>query len=118
MGKLKVKMAELSKVHSQALMPTFDDSGGTDQTIEILTQEVTRGFKRCEQKLRRLETDKGAKGQDASIRKNVQVSWAVLLYVRLLCSFCRSLRSQSIGGDEKHLPSCCELLHPSLGEQA
>ncbi|GAQ77640.1 syntaxin of plants [Klebsormidium nitens] len=71
-GKLRLKMAELSKIHSRALMPTFDDSGGTDQTIEIVTQEVTRGFKKCEQKLRRLEAEKGAKGQDASIRKNVQ----------------------------------------------
>lgn len=82
-AKLRVKLAELSKIHSQALMPTFDDSGGTDQTIEIFTQEVTRGFKKCEQKLRRLEGEKGARGQDASIRKNVQVGCALLRQVQM-----------------------------------
>lgn len=54
-------------------MPTFDDSSGQDHTIELLSQEITKLLKKCEQKLQQLSKGTGPSEQDANIRKNVQV---------------------------------------------
>ncbi|KAH9565011.1 hypothetical protein CY35_04G054900 [Sphagnum magellanicum] len=76
MQRAQGKMAELAKAHSRALMPTFDESSGEEHTIELLSREITKLLKKCEQRLQQLS--KGAPGseQDANIRKNVQRSLA------------------------------------------
>lgn len=74
MQRARGKMAELSKAHSRALMPTFDDSLKEEHTIELLSQQITKLLKKCEQKLQQLSKGTGPSEQDASIRKNVQVS--------------------------------------------
>eukprot|EP00850_Spirogloea_muscicola_P005450 SM000025S08345 [mRNA] locus=s25:128329:130579:- [translate_table: standard] len=76
MARVRTKMAELAKAHARALMPSFLD-GKTPQehTIEVLTQEITRMLKRCEQLLQRLSRGSDLK-EDSSIRKNVQRSMA------------------------------------------
>jgi syntaxin 16 len=74
MQRARGKMAELSKAHSRALMPTFDDSQKEEHTIELLSQQITKLLKKCEQKLQQLSKGTGPSEQDASIRKNVQVS--------------------------------------------
>eukprot|EP00245_Coleochaete_scutata_P007902 TRINITY_DN23707_c0_g1_i1.p1 TRINITY_DN23707_c0_g1~~TRINITY_DN23707_c0_g1_i1.p1 ORF type:complete len:326 (+),score=69.31 TRINITY_DN23707_c0_g1_i1:135-1112(+) len=77
MAKARGKMAELAKAHSRALMPTFDDSGGEEHNIEVLTHEITRTLKRSEQKLQRLSGGAaGGASEDTNIRKNVQRSMA------------------------------------------
>ncbi|KAL3696367.1 hypothetical protein R1sor_010443 [Riccia sorocarpa] len=71
MNKLKSRMAELAKSHGRALMVSFDDSTGEQQTIELLTAEITRSLKKCEQNLQRLSGGQGNSG-DENLRKNVQ----------------------------------------------
>lgn len=72
MNKVKSRMAELAKSHGRALMVSFDDNNGEQRTIEILTAEITRSLKKCEQKLQRLSGGQGVSG-DETLRKNVQV---------------------------------------------
>ena len=40
--------------HAKALLPNFDDMGTDDHVVEVVTQETTRLFKRCEARLQRL----------------------------------------------------------------
>ncbi|KAL2642872.1 hypothetical protein R1flu_010459 [Riccia fluitans] len=75
MNKAKSKIAELAKSYGRALMVSFDDSTGEQQTIELLTAEITRSLKKCEQKLQRLSGGQGNSG-DENLRKNVQRSLA------------------------------------------
>jgi syntaxin 16 len=75
MNKVKIKMADLAKSHGRALMVSFDDNTGEQHTIELLTAEITRSLKRCEQKLQRLSGGQGGSG-DENLRKNVQRSLA------------------------------------------
>lgn len=74
MQRARSKMAELAKAHSRALMPSFDDFSKEEHTIELLSQQITKLLKKCEQKLQQLSRPSGPSEQDASIRKNVQVS--------------------------------------------
>jgi len=38
----------------KALLPNFDDMASDDHVVEVVTQEVTRLFKRCESRLQKL----------------------------------------------------------------
>ncbi|KAG0567823.1 hypothetical protein KC19_7G164200 [Ceratodon purpureus] len=76
MQRARSKMAELAKAHSRALMPTFDDTSKEEHTIELLSQQITKLLKKCEQRLQQLSRPTGASEQDANIRKNVQRSLA------------------------------------------
>lgn len=76
MQRARTKMAELAKAHSRALMPSFDETSKEEHTIELLSQEITKLLKKCEQKLQQLSRPSGPSEQDANIRKNVQRSLA------------------------------------------
>ncbi|CAK9860373.1 unnamed protein product [Sphagnum jensenii] len=76
MQRVQGKMVELTKAHSRALMPTFDDTSGEEHTIELLSREITRLLKKAEQRLQQLSTGTAVSQQDANIRKNVQRSLA------------------------------------------
>ena len=71
MGRIKERMAELSALHARALLPNFDEFSGEDAKVEVLTQEITRLFKRCEKNLTALAGSKGADAGDAKVRQNV-----------------------------------------------
>jgi syntaxin 16 len=78
---IKDKLRELSSAHAKALLPTFDDVGGAeDHVVEVVTNEITRLFKRCEGRLRRLGERAGdGAGGDAEERRvvrNVQTKLA------------------------------------------
>ncbi|XP_004495676.1 tlg2p-like protein a isoform X1 [Cicer arietinum] len=68
------KMAELSKAHAKALMPSFGDGKDDQHAIESLTHEVTDLIKRSEKRLRRLAAS--GPSEDSNVRKNVQRSLA------------------------------------------
>lgn len=38
-------------MHGRAALTTFDDSGGAEVDIEVLTQDITRLFRKCEGRL-------------------------------------------------------------------
>eukprot|EP00850_Spirogloea_muscicola_P020100 SM000207S06175 [mRNA] locus=s207:110693:112967:+ [translate_table: standard] len=109
MARVRTKMAELAKAHARALMPSFLD-GKTPQehTIEVLTQEITRMLKRCEQLLQRLSRGSGLK-EDSSIRKNVQRSMATDLqalsmeFRKQQKTYLQKLRRQQEGFSDRQL---------------
>ena len=51
MFSIKQKMSELRKLHGRAALTSFDDSDSNEAQIEVLTQDITRLFKRGEAKL-------------------------------------------------------------------
>ncbi|KAG6427206.1 hypothetical protein SASPL_111447 [Salvia splendens] len=68
--RVRGKMAELSKAHAKALMPSFGDGKEDQRQIEALTQEITDLLKKSEKRLQRLSA--GGPSEDSNIRKNVQ----------------------------------------------
>jgi len=76
---IKDKLRGLSSAHAKALLPTFDDVGGAeDHVVEVVTNEITRLFKRCEGRLRRLgeRAADGADAEETRVVKNVQTKLA------------------------------------------
>ncbi|XVF32836.1 hypothetical protein REPUB_Repub17cG0116700 [Reevesia pubescens] len=70
----KVKMAELVKAYSKALMPSFGDGKEDQRTIEVLTKEITDLLRKSEKRLRKLSNN--GSSEDSNLRKNVQCSLA------------------------------------------
>ncbi|KAM7272988.1 hypothetical protein ACFE04_027652 [Oxalis oulophora] len=68
------KMAELSKAHAKALMPSFGDGIEEQRLIETLTHVITNLLKISEKKLQRLSA--AGPSEDSNVRKNVQRSLA------------------------------------------
>lgn len=69
---IKTKLGKLTAVHSRAMLTTFDDTSAThEQEVEVLTQEITRLFKRSEGKLVSLAQVPGSES-DVKVRQNVQ----------------------------------------------
>ncbi|KAK6143875.1 hypothetical protein DH2020_024223 [Rehmannia glutinosa] len=66
----KGKMAELSKAHAKALMPSFGDGKEDQRRIEALTQEITNLLKKSKKRLQILSS--AGPSEDSNIRKNVQ----------------------------------------------
>lgn len=73
MQNIRIKMAELAKAHGRALMPTFDDESGDQQTVELLSNEITKLLRKSEQRLQQLSKVPGSQ-EDANLRRNVQVA--------------------------------------------
>lgn len=72
--RVRVKIAELAKAHTKALMPSFGDGKEDQRRIESLTQEITVLLKKSEKRLQILSA--GGPSEDSNIRKNVQRSLA------------------------------------------
>ena len=72
-NRIKGKLKELAAAHHKALLPNFDDMGNDkdDHVVEIVTQDITRLFKRCETRLRALNDARGG-AHEMVIIKNVQ----------------------------------------------
>lgn len=68
------KMAELTKAHAKALMPSFGDGKEDQRRIENLTHEITDLIRKSEKRLHRLSA--GGPSEDSNVRKNVQRSFA------------------------------------------
>ncbi|XP_021742637.1 syntaxin-41-like isoform X2 [Chenopodium quinoa] len=68
------KMAELTKAHAKALMPSFGDGKEDQRRIESLTNEITNLIRKSEKSLHRLSA--GGPTKDSNVRKNVQRSFA------------------------------------------
>lgn len=70
----RVKMAELTKAHAKALMPSFGDGKEDQRLIEALTLEITDILRRSGKRLQKLSASGSA--EDSNVRKNVQRSLA------------------------------------------
>ncbi|KAI4369374.1 hypothetical protein MLD38_017818 [Melastoma candidum] len=97
------KMAELSKAHAKALMPSFGDGKEDQHLIESLTHEVTDLIKKSEKKLMKLSVNDPS--EDSTIRKNVQRSLATDLQTlstelrKKQSTYLKRLRQQKEGQD-------------------
>ena len=69
----RIKMAELVKAHSKALMPSFGDGRDDQRRIEGLTLEITDILRRSEKRLKDLSLR--GPSEDSGVRKNVQVGF-------------------------------------------
>ncbi|KAL1546183.1 Syntaxin-43 [Salvia divinorum] len=101
--RVRGKMAELSKAHAKALMPSFGDGKEDQRQIEALTQEITDLLKKSEKRLQRLSV--GGPSEDSNIRKNVQRSLATDLQTLSMelrkkqAAYLKRLRQQKEGSD-------------------
>ncbi|KAM1442666.1 hypothetical protein COP2_010512 [Malus domestica] len=99
----RVKMAELTKAHAKALMPSFGDGKEDQRLIESLTQEITNLIRKSEKTLQRLSA--AGPSEDSNVRKNVQRSLATDLQTLSMdlrkkqSTYLRRLRQQTEGQD-------------------
>ncbi|KAK6121086.1 hypothetical protein DH2020_045179 [Rehmannia glutinosa] len=99
----KGKMAELSKAHAKALMPSFGDGKEDQRRIEALTQEITNLLRKSEKRLQILSS--AGPSEDSNIRKNVQRSLATDLQTlsmelrRKQSTYLKRLQQQKEGPD-------------------
>ena len=86
-------------MHGRAALTTFDDSGGAEVDIEVLTQDITRLFRKCEGRLQQF----GAGVPSSEADEKVQCLH--LLHRRPQCTWLMHLL-------KLHLPHACRHVVP------
>lgn len=80
-----VKSAQLEKLHQKHVLPGFDDEDikkQEEREIEMLTQEITRGFQNCQKAIKRVEMMvreakvTGLSKGDETMARNIQMGLA------------------------------------------
>ena len=61
---VKQKMNELRQLHGRAALTSFDDTKGTEMDIEVITQDITRLFRKCEGQLQQFGQNSSASEAD------------------------------------------------------
>ena len=64
---IKQKMNELRSVHGKATLTSFDDTNSSEVEIEVLTQDITRLFRKCEVRLQRFGDTSSASEADEKV---------------------------------------------------
>ena len=80
------KSSELDRLHHKHVLPGFDDEevkAKEERTIERMTQEITRGFRDCQNAIQRIEImvretrrQGGVSAGDETMAKNIQINLA------------------------------------------
>ncbi len=60
-------MGELRALHGRAALTSFDDSGGAEVDIEVLTQDITRLFRKCEGRLQQFGSGASSSESDEKV---------------------------------------------------
>lgn len=86
LGDIALKSANLERLHQKHVLPGFDDEDvkrGEEAAVERMTQEITRGFHKCQKAIQKIEIMvKDAKHQggvskgDETMARNIQISLA------------------------------------------
>ena len=81
-----IKSAKLDKLHQKHVLPGFEDDSvkkAEEREIELLTQEITRGFRDCQNAIGRIEKmvkeakqSGGLSKGDESMARNIQIALA------------------------------------------
>ena len=83
MGGIRQKMGELRALHGKAALSRFDDARDDEVAVEVITQQITRMFRKCEGKLQQFAgTNRGITSSsvaDQKVKQNVQRTLAVEL---------------------------------------
>ena len=69
---IKQKMSELRQLHGKAALTSFDDSDSNEAQIEVLTQEITRLFKRSESRLQQFTSGPAESDADDKVSNITQ----------------------------------------------
>ena len=62
------RFKNLQAMHGRAALTTFDDSGGAEVDIEVLTQDITRLFRKCEGRLQQFGAGVPSSEADEKVR--------------------------------------------------
>lgn len=101
---IKQKMNELRASHGKATLTSFDDSNSHDVEIEVLTQEITRLFRKCEVRLQRFGQGPSSSEADEKVKHNVQRTLAIELQ-RLSVQFRKQQKAYLSRLRQKDAPS-------------
>ena len=66
---IKQKMNELRSSHGKATLTSFDDTNSSEVEIEVLTQDITRLFRKCEVRLQRFGDTGSVSEADEKVHK-------------------------------------------------
>jgi syntaxin 16 len=88
MVRIRSQMNELRGLHGRAALSKFEDTREDELHVEVLTQQITRMFRSCEERLRRFGSGPSASRADERVKQNVQRTLAVELQ-RLSAQFRR-----------------------------
>ena len=71
---IKQKMNELRASHGKATLTSFDDTNSSEVEIEVLTQDITRLFRKCEVRLQRFGDTASVSEADEKVTSETNVS--------------------------------------------
>ena len=71
---IKQKMNDLRSLHGKAALTSFDDSGNHEMDIEVLTQDITRLFRKAEVRLQQFGQGACTSEADEKVRKQGSLS--------------------------------------------
>eukprot|EP00301_Raphidiophrys_heterophryoidea_P005093 c12173_g1_i1.p1 GENE.c12173_g1_i1~~c12173_g1_i1.p1 ORF type:complete len:303 (-),score=68.82 c12173_g1_i1:130-1038(-) len=77
--KIDTKLHDLSKAHTQHLLPGFDDMDDKEQEVQALTTEISRLVKTCEARIRYLSKDGPKNPDEGRVLLNLQTQLATQL---------------------------------------
>ena len=83
-------------MHVQATLTSFDDTGSSDVEIEVLTQDITRLFRKCELRLQQFGQTTSATEADSKV---------IIGTLKLLASFVGALERKSRKATRAHMRS-------------
>ncbi|KAI3430379.1 hypothetical protein D9Q98_004974 [Chlorella vulgaris] len=113
---IQQKMGELRGLHGKATLSRFDDTNDDEVQVEVLTQQTTRMFRKCEARLQQFGTEPSVSEADEKVKRNVQRTLAVELQ-RLSVQFRKQqkaylnrIRSKDGGGGADGAGSSFDLL--------
>ncbi|KAL4422633.1 hypothetical protein ABPG75_008830 [Micractinium tetrahymenae] len=76
---IKQRMGELRSLHGKASLSRFDDTNDDEVQVEVLTQQITRMFRKCEARLQQFGSEPSSSAADEKVKRNVQRTLAVEL---------------------------------------
>lgn len=79
MFSIKHKMNDLRQLHGRAALTSFDDSDSNEAEIEVITQDITRLFRKCEARLQQFTSGEAVSESDEKVKQNVQRTLAIEL---------------------------------------
>ena len=75
---IKQKMNELRSSHGKATLTSFDDTNSSEVEIEVLTQDITRLFRKCEVRLQRFGDTASVSEADEKVTYFLRLSLCIL----------------------------------------
>jgi syntaxin 16 len=74
--RIKAKLSELAKAHKEHLLPQFSDADAGEQTVEILTEQVTKLFRDAKTRALKIGGSGVVAEEEVAMKKNLQSALA------------------------------------------